>query len=56
MRFDGTAMPYGYHAPYRNVSPEAEKQALQSQADALQTELDSIKKRLSELETGTAAE
>ncbi len=56
MRFGGTAMPYGYHAPQQNVSPEVEKQALQSQADALQAELDFIKKRLSEIKTGTAAE
>ena len=36
--------------------PNLEKQALKNQAEALQSELDFIKKRLSEFETGTAAE
>ena len=55
-RFGGYAAPYGSPAPYPPPDPEAEKQALKSQADALQSELDLIKKRLSEIETGTAAE
>jgi hypothetical protein len=55
-RFGGYPAPYGSPAPYPPPDPEAEKQALNSQADALQSELDFIKKRLSEIETGTAAE
>jgi hypothetical protein len=47
-RFSGVA------APYQPPDPEAEKQALNSQAEALQSELDLIKKRLSEIETGAA--
>jgi len=46
----------GYAAAYPKPDPEAEKQSLQSQAEALQEELDLIKKRLSEIEIGTAAE
>jgi len=46
----------GYAAPYQAPDPEQEKQALNNQAEALQSELDFIKKRLGELETGTAAE
>ena len=45
-----------YPAPNPPIDPETEKQALKSQADALQSELDFIKKRLSEIETGPAAE
>jgi len=56
MRFGGYAAPYGYPTPYQEPNPEMEKQALKSQADALQSELDFIKKRLDEIETGTAAE
>jgi hypothetical protein len=55
-RFGGYAAPYGSFTPYPKPDPEAEKQSLQSQAEALQEELDFIKKRLSEIETGTAAE
>jgi hypothetical protein len=55
-RFGGIAAPYGYSGPYQKPDPEMEKQALNSQAEALQEELDFIKKRLSEIETGTAAE
>jgi hypothetical protein len=46
----------GYAAPYQKPDPEMEKQALKSQADALQSELGLIKKRLDEIESGTAAE
>jgi len=53
-RFGGYAAPYG--SPYQKADPETEKQALNSQAEALQSELDFIKKRLSEIETGTGAE
>lgn len=55
-RFGGYAAPSEYFAPHQPPDPEVEKQALKSQADALQSELDLIKKRLSEIETGTAAE
>ena len=50
MRFGAPA------APYLKPDPEMEKQALKDQAEALQSELDFIKKRLSEIETGTAAQ
>jgi len=46
----------GYAAPYQKPDPEMEKQALKNRTDALQSELDFIRKRLSEIETGTAAE
>jgi len=46
----------GYAAPYPKPDPDAEKQSLRSQAEALQEELDLIKKRLSEIETGTEAD
>jgi hypothetical protein len=55
-RFGGNAAPYGYAGPYPQSDPEAEKQALRSQAEALQEELDLIKKRLSEIETKSAEE
>jgi hypothetical protein len=55
-RFGGYAAPYGSFTPYQNSDPEMERQALNSQAEALQSELDLIKKRLSEIETGAAAE
>jgi hypothetical protein len=42
-------------AQYAQPNPEWEKQALKTQADLLQSELDAIKKRLSEIDTGTAA-
>jgi len=45
-----------YAAPYQASDPEQEKQALKNQSEALQSEMDFIKKRLGELETGTAAE
>jgi hypothetical protein len=45
-----------YAAPYLKPDPEMEKQALKNEAEALQSELDFIKKRLSEIETGTAAQ
>jgi hypothetical protein len=46
----------GYAAPVQKPDPEMEKQELKNQAEALQSELDFIRKRLSEIETGTAAE
>jgi len=45
----------GYAAPHQEPDPEMEKQALKNQAEALQSELDFIKKRLGEIETGTAS-
>lgn len=56
MRFGGYGAPYGYPTPYQQANPEMEKQALKQQAEDLQSELDSIKKRLDEIESGTAAE
>ena len=56
MRFGGNAAPYEYPAPYQKPDPEMEKRALKNQAEALQSELDLLKKRLSEIETETAAE
>jgi len=50
MRFGGNA------AQYQKADPGFEKQMLKNQADALQSELDVIKKRLSEIESGTVAE
>lgn len=47
---------YGYAAPYGNPNPDMEKEALKNQADALQSELEFIKKRLEEVEAGTAQE
>jgi hypothetical protein len=46
----------GYAAPSQKPDPEMEKQALKVQAEDLQSELDLIRKRLSEIETGAAAE
>lgn len=46
----------GYTAPYQKKDPGFEKQALKNQADALQSELDVIKKRLSEIESGTSTD
>ncbi|HET58186.1 MAG TPA: hypothetical protein ENN35_07075 [Deltaproteobacteria bacterium] len=55
--FGGYAPPYyGYAAPYGNPNPDMEKEALKNQADALQSELEFIKKRLEEVEAGTAQE
>jgi len=45
---------YGYPTPYPKPDPELEKQALKNQAEFLQSELDFIKKRLAEVEAGTA--
>lgn len=53
-RFFATGVPgrawfSGNAAPYQNADPEAEKQALNYQAEILQSEMDVIKKRLDEL-------
>ncbi|MBN1546119.1 MAG: DUF5320 domain-containing protein [Syntrophaceae bacterium] len=50
-RFGAYNAPYGYTAPYPQVDPQTEKQALKSQADFLQTELEQIRKRLEEIES-----
>ena len=42
-----------FATPNQNADPEAEKQALNYQAEALQSEMDAIKKRLDELNTKT---
>lgn len=59
--FHATGLPgwmrFGqYDAPYQDPDPNLEKQTLKSQVNAMQSELDFIKKRLSEIETATAAE
>jgi hypothetical protein len=56
MRFGRYPVSYGYSALYQKPDPELEKQTLNNQAATLQSELDFIKKRLSEIESGTAAE
>lgn len=53
MRFGA---PYGYPEPHVKPDPEFEKQELKNRAEALQTELELIKKRLGEVETGSAAD
>jgi len=60
-RFYATGLPgwmrFGSYAPpNQEANLEMQKQALKNQADALQSELDIIKKRLSEIESGTAME
>ncbi len=50
MRFDR------YAAPYPKYNPEIEKQELRNQLEALNSEIDFIKKRLSDIESGTATE
>jgi hypothetical protein len=56
MRFGPDAGPYGYPTSYGDPDPDLEKRALKNQAEALQSELEAIKKRLSDIETGTGAE
>ncbi len=55
MRFGGYAAPHTNPMPYPNADPETGKQALRNQADILESELNQIRKRLAEMETGTAA-
>ncbi|MDO9566350.1 MAG: DUF5320 domain-containing protein [Candidatus Desulfaltia sp.] len=45
----------GYDAPYQDPDPNFEKQTLNGRVKTMQAELDFIKKRLSEIETETAA-
>jgi hypothetical protein len=56
MRFGRYAAPYGYPAPYQTPNPEMEKQFLKGQVDALQAEMDAVRKRLADIEAGTAAQ
>ena len=55
-RFGVHVAPQGCFSPYQKPDPEMERQALKVQAEDLQSELDLIRKRLSEIETGAAAE
>jgi len=55
-RYGGYAAPYAYPSPYNEPDPDTQKQSLKNQADALQAQLDLVKKRLSDLETGTPTE
>jgi len=54
MRSGGSFARYGHPTPYPKPDPDVEKQALKNQAEFLQSELDFIKKRLAEVEAGTA--
>jgi hypothetical protein len=54
IRFGGLAAPFLYQTPFQKADPEAEKQALQNQAQILKDELNDIEKRLAEIKTGTA--
>jgi len=45
----------GYDASYQDPDPNLENQTLKSQVKAMQSELDFIMKRLSDIETETAA-
>lgn len=56
MRLGTYSVPSGRPAWYQNPDPEMERAGLRNQADILQSQLDSIRKRLSEIETGTAEE
>jgi len=56
-RFFATGLPGwmrfgGYQGPMPEITPDQEKIALKSQADALQSEVEAIRKRLAELEAG----
>jgi hypothetical protein len=52
-RYGAYASPSAFPGPYGEPDPDLQKQALKNQADALQAELDLVKKRLTDLETGT---
>ncbi|OGP81503.1 MAG: hypothetical protein A2Z13_10200 [Deltaproteobacteria bacterium RBG_16_64_85] len=57
--FHATGVPdwmrFGGHAPgYPRPDPELEKQGLRNIAETLASELEAIRKRISELETGSA--
>lgn len=55
MRFGGYGAPYGYPMSGSAPDPEMERQALRNQADAMESELNLIRRRLAEMESGTAA-
>jgi hypothetical protein len=60
-RFFATGLPGwmrfgGYAATPQQSDPKMEKQTLENQATTLQSELDAIKQRLSEIDTGNAAQ
>lgn len=54
MRFGKYAGSYPYQTGYQKPDPEAEKQALKSQAQILRAKLDAIEKRLVEIKPETA--
>lgn len=54
MRFGGSATPDGHPASHQAASPEMERRFLKGQVDALQAEMDAIRKRLADIEAGTA--
>ena len=56
MRYAGYPAPAGYPTPFQKPDPDLEKQALKNEAEALRSELTFIEKRLSEIETRTAAQ
>jgi len=55
MRFGGYGAPYGYPMSASAPDPEMERKALRNQADAMESELNRIRKRLAEMDSGTAA-
>ncbi|HOI74823.1 MAG TPA: DUF5320 domain-containing protein [Syntrophales bacterium] len=55
MRFGGYGAPSGYPMFGSAPDPEMERQALRNQADAMESELNLIRRRLAEMESGTAA-
>ncbi len=56
MRFGANAAPFSDPMFYQGSDPEMEKQALRNQVGALESELDAIRKRLAQMEAGSAAE
>ncbi len=55
MQFGGYGAPYGYPMSGSAPDPGMERQALRNQADVMESELNLIRKRLAEMESGTAA-
>ena len=60
-RFFGTGLPAlqrfaGGGAAFEGPDPDLERRSLKGQAEALQSELDRIKKRLQEMEGGSASQ
>lgn len=52
-RFGGYDAPGAYPNPYETLDPEVQKEGLKRQASALQASLDYVKKRLTDLESGS---